>query len=91
MNPSLDPEKFYRTNDMSLATTLTIEGHTAQQVGWIGEDCYWWFLITDDLMDAIAAFDSGESRVEPREYNRTFHKVRKQMYATKDRATSNVS
>jgi hypothetical protein len=84
MNLALDPEKFYRTDDMSLATILKIEGHTPQQVGWIGENCYWWVLINDDLMDCIASFDAGETRVEPREYNRVFHKIRKQMFATKE-------
>lgn len=90
MASDLDPEKFHRTDDMALVTFLKMEGHTAQQVAAKSDTVYWWFRLNDDLEDAIAAFDGGDARVEPREYNRTFGLTKKEFYGVKDNLDQRV-
>jgi hypothetical protein len=85
---SLDPEKFYRTDDMAMATFLKMEGFTAQQVGWIGDTCYWWFNDGDALADCIEVFHNGEASVEPREYSRVYGLSKAEFYDAKNARTA---
>lgn len=88
----LDPERFYRTDDMAMATFLRMEGFTAQQVGWIGETCYWWFSSGDNLVDCVEAFLNGEASIEPREYSRQFALSKREFYDKKAaRSTATAS
>jgi hypothetical protein len=76
----LDPEEFFKTNDMAMATYLKMQGHSVQRVLWTGPTCYWVFRVTDALLDATEDFLGGESRVEPREYSKKFSETKKEFY-----------
>lgn len=80
---TLDPEEFYRTNDMAMATFLKMNGNPVQHMSWVGQTCYWVFRITDALLDQIELFGEGNARVEPKEYNRAFHQTKKEFYLSK--------
>lgn len=82
----LDPEEFYRTNDMAMATYLKLEGHPSQTVLWHGGTCYWVFRISDRLLDLADGFVGGDARVEPREYNRVFTQTKREFYDSKPAA-----
>lgn len=68
----LDPEEFYRTDNMGMASWLKMQGHTPQRVRWEDQTCYWYFDKSDLLLGSVDAFLEGEARVEPKEYNRIF-------------------
>lgn len=79
----LDPEEFYRTNDMAMATFLKMQSHSVQCMTWEGRTCYWVFRITDNLLDCVEEFTAGEARVEPRGYNRVFTQTKREFYDSK--------
>ena len=77
---NLNPEQFYRSDDMALVTYLKLEGFTPQQVGWLGQTCYWWFRITESLENSIEAFDGGDALVEPGDYSSQFNLTKREFY-----------
>jgi hypothetical protein len=79
----LDPEEFFRTNDMAMATFLKLNSHSVQRMTWVGGTCYWIFRVTDDLLECVEEFTAGEARVEPREYNRVFTQTKREFYDSK--------
>lgn len=79
----LNPNDFYRTNDMAMATFLRMQGHAVQHIQWIGGTCYWIFSVTDSLLDQVEEFTDGHARVEPREYNRVFTQTKREFYDSK--------
>lgn len=79
----LDPDEFYRTNDMAMATFLKMNSHAVQQMRWAGSTCYWIFRVTDNLLDCVEEFTDGNARVEPREYNRVFTQTKREFYDSK--------
>jgi len=81
----LDPEEFYRTNDMAQTTYLKLRGHAVQLITWESGSCYWIFRITDALLDDLEHFSSGRARVEPREYNKVFTIVKHEFYDSKNK------
>lgn len=81
----LDPEDFFRTNDMAMATYLKLRGHSAQTITWLSGTCYWVFRVTDALLDAVELFTGGEAVVEPKEYNRVFTQTKREFYDSKSR------
>lgn len=83
-NDGLDPEEFYRTNDMAQATYLKLQGHSVQRVAWADDSCYWYYRITDAMLDDLEDFSEGKALVEPREYNRFFNRVKREFYEVKD-------
>lgn len=80
---NLDPEEFYRTNDMAMATYFRLRGHSAQAILWLSGTCYWVFRITDALLDEIELFTGGNAVVEPKEYNRVFTQIKREFYDSK--------
>lgn len=80
----LQAEKFFRSDDMSLVTYLKLQGHTAQQVAWVNETCYWWFLMTDALVGDVQSFGARDGRVEPREFSRAFATTRKDFFDSQE-------
>lgn len=81
----MDLERFFRSDDMALVTYLKVEGHTPQRVAFEGGTCYWWFLITDSLLDAAQAFGAREGLVEPREYSKMFATTKSEFYSAERR------
>lgn len=69
---------------MALVTFLKLEGHTPQQVVAESDTVFWYFRMNDDLEDAMAAFNGGDARVEPREYNKVFSSTKREFYDVKD-------
>lgn len=87
MNRYMDPELFEKSNDMAMVTYLKLCGYAPQQVQWQGQTCYWFFRVTDGLLDGIDAFTSGNALVEPREYNRTFTQTKRDFYEQKQQSS----
>lgn len=75
-----DPDEFHRVNDLALVAVLSLQGHTPQSMEMDGRTCYWIFRVSDGLMDVIDDFGSHRSAVEPREYNREFSRLKKEMF-----------
>lgn len=78
---NLNPDQHFRTDDMALVTFLKVEGHTPQEVGYEGDTCYWWFLITDAMLATVQAFGAREGLVEPREYSKMFATTKNEFYS----------
>lgn len=76
----LDPDEFFRTNDMAMSTYLKVKGHVAQQVDWKSGTCYWIFRASDLLLDEVDTFLAGEALIEPKEYNRVFTQTKREFY-----------
>lgn len=76
--------EFHKTNDMALVTFLKMNGHSVQSTKWEGGTCYWFFRLSDGLVDKIDEFTSSEARVEPKEYNRTFSQTKREFYEARD-------
>jgi len=85
-DPPFDPRQFYRTNDMAMVTYLKMEGHTSQRCVWEAQTCYWWFRITDSLLECVEKFSDGLALIEPREYNRLFTQTKREFYDSKPAA-----
>lgn len=79
----LDPEEFFRTNDMSMATYLKVRGHVTQAVDWKSGTCYWIFRVSDLLLDEVDRFLGGDALIEPKEYNRVFTQTKREFYDSK--------
>jgi hypothetical protein len=77
---ALDPEEFYRTNDMALVTYLKLMGHAVQAWNWIGDTFYWYFDKGDALLGSVDDFLSDAARVNPREYNKMFNSTKREFY-----------
>lgn len=80
-----DYENFFRSDDMGMVTYLKLEGHTPQKIGYEGESCFWWFMITDSLLAAIESFGAREAQVEPREYSKMYAATKREFYDHYDR------
>jgi len=74
----------WRTDDMALSAYLMIELKTDPALRWEMESCYFEFVETDDLLDAVQDFVSGESLIEPRTYNMAFAKLKKAVFSHPD-------
>lgn len=70
----------WRTDDMGLAAYLLLELKVEPTLQWEMESCYFEFVDTDDLLDAVQDFVSGDSRIEPRTYNMAFAKLKKAVF-----------
>lgn len=84
-DPLDDVQEFHKTNDMALVTFLKIKGHTVQGTRMEGATCYWFFRMSENLVDCIDEFASGNGRVEPREYNRVFSQTKGEFFHEKDK------
>lgn len=78
----------WRTDDMALAAYLMIELRADPTLHWEMESCFFEFEETDDLLDAVHDFVSGESRIEPRTYNMAFAKLKKAVFNHPDAPSS---
>lgn len=83
----LNPEDFFRTDNMGMVTFLKMKGHTVQTVEWRGPTCFWNFRVTDSLLDLTEDFLSGEAVVEPQEYSRRYRETKKEFYESKNHAS----
>lgn len=80
----MDPEEFYRTNDMAMATYLKLEGHPCQGLVWNRNVCFWLFRVTDALLDATEDFLDRKARIEPRAYSKEFDVTRQEFFDSKE-------
>lgn len=78
---SVSDTKVWRTDDMALATFLILEGHDVQDIQWELESCYFAFVNNDGLNALVSGFVSGSARVEPRNYNMAFGKLKRAMFS----------
>lgn len=82
----LDPNDFYRSNDMGIVTYFKCVDFTAQAMQWENGTCYWVFRITDALLEHLDLYQSGNARVNPRDYNRRYAEVKREFYENKPAA-----
>lgn len=82
MSESFDPNRFYRTSDMAMVTFLRLSGHDVQSIVWEESVCYWVFRATDGLFEITDQFGRGESRVDPRLFNRDFAKTKSEFHSS---------
>lgn len=73
---------------MALAAYLCIEGEELKEFQWEMGSCFFMFEETDDLLDAVADFVSGDARVDPRKYNMQFAQIKRRMFASKPEKTT---
>lgn len=73
-------DRNWKTDDMALAAYLMVELKNDPTLQWEMESCYFEFGETDDLLDAVQDFVSGESLIEPRMYNMAFAKLKKAVF-----------
>lgn len=83
-DPLDNVQEFHKSNDMALVTFLKCKGYTVQGVKLEGGTCYWFFRVSDGLIDAIDDFSSGDALVEPKEYNRQFSQTKRDMFDLQD-------
>lgn len=70
----------WRTDDMALAAYIALEGGIDPAMHWEMESCYFVFHDGKELEAAVTEFVSGRARVEPRQYNMTFSRLKKAMF-----------
>lgn len=76
----LDPNIFYKTNDMALVTFLRIQGHPVQGTRWQNNSCMWVFRVNNNLLELVDDFMSDRAKVNPKEFNRHFTDTKKELY-----------
>lgn len=69
-----------RTNDMAMATYLRLLGHPVQEVYWDESQCYWKFLINQNLLRAYEDFVSGKALVDPKEFSKTYSITKSELH-----------
>lgn len=84
MGNDLSPNDFFKTSDMALVTFMRVEGHTPQDVDFIDDTCFWWFMITDAMMETVQTFGAREGQVEPREYSKMFSVTKDEFYSSRN-------
>lgn len=70
----------WRTDDMALAAYLMVSLRVEPDLKWEMESCFFEFEETDDLLDAVQDFVSGDARIEPRTFNMVFGKLKKAVF-----------
>lgn len=80
----LDPNTFYKTNDMALVTYLRIQGHPVQGTRWLSNSCVWVFRINDNLLGLVDNFMDDRALVNPKEFNRHFTDTKKELYSQRE-------
>lgn len=76
--------KDYLTNDMGIVAFLRMSGHEPQHVEYDGNVCRWRFLIVGDFMTKLEEFQTDTALVNPREYNKYFGLVKKDLHKVLD-------
>lgn len=79
-----DPDEFYRTTDMGLASYLKLESFTPQAVVWSDESCYWIFRMNEAIDKAADVYLGGHALVEPRRYNAMYGNTKKEFHRAMD-------
>jgi len=80
----LDPNTFYKTNDMALVTYLRIQGHPPQGTRWHSSSCMWVFRVNNSLIELVDAFMDDKALVNPKEFNRHFTDTKKELYQQRE-------
>lgn len=64
---------------MSLAAFLRLT-HPIVRTEWAKRTCSWVFEVQDGMEELVAAFQSGEARVDPVEYNSSFAQLKAESF-----------
>lgn len=75
--------KVWKTDDMGLASYLSLEGQDVKEMEWEMESCYFVFEDNEDIRVLTTKFVSGDACVEPRRYNMSFASLKKKMFSSK--------
>lgn len=78
----------WKTDDMALAAYLMFMGDDVKDLEWEMDSCYFCFEETDDLLDHVQDFVSGDALVEPRRFNMIFGQLKKRMFGNKPRRSA---
>jgi hypothetical protein len=77
-----------QTSEIALAVFLIVNGHQPHQLrlrksrsedGYITKICIWEFDHHNSIKKLMSDYQSGQARVEPREFARTWGSVRREM------------
>jgi hypothetical protein len=74
----------YRTEVLSLAVYLNLEGHCHQRLEMRGGKAVWVFLATDDLNDLVNTYQLDQSMVETRSFMDELVRCRRELFAFLD-------
>lgn len=85
---NLSPEDFYRTKDMALATFLKLRGHSFQNVEVEGSTCFWFFRVSDSVMDLVDSYVENLAQVNPKEFSREFNNTKRELIEALEEAKS---
>jgi hypothetical protein len=75
--PAFDSQHEFQTDVMPLVAFLMHEGFTPQATDFDEDErrCYWVFILTKPLGDAIDRYHEGDGRVEPKNFSAMFHRI----------------
>lgn len=75
--PVLTDLEEYQTDVMPLVAFLMHEGFTSQATDFDEDErrCYWVFLLTAPLVEAIDRYHAGDGLVEPKNFSAMFHRI----------------
>lgn len=70
----------YRTDVLSLAVYLNLEGHCHQRLEMRGEKAVWVFMETDDLNELVNDYQLQMGQIEPRAFVEELARCRKELF-----------
>lgn len=73
--------KCIRTDDLALTTTLRIHGFEYEWLELDGTKVLWLFEDGDEIQRLVLKYKAGESRIEPRKYNKVLRDTRRDLFA----------
>lgn len=78
--------KEYRTDVLSLAVFLCLEGHAYQSLEMRGDKAVWVFLATDELNELVNDYQLETGSVPPRAFMEELTRVRRELFQFLDKA-----
>lgn len=76
--------KVFQTDDMALASYLTIELGVTPELEWKMASCFFHFPSSDRLYALVSEFEKGLGTTDPRQYSMTFAMLKKAMFSHAD-------
>ena len=71
----------WRTQEMALVAFLSLQGIEHMNMERNGRSCFWYFEESDELHDKVDEYLQGDGLVEPRAFNDTFARIKRDMFA----------
>jgi hypothetical protein len=84
MQQSYEAEEL-ETNDLGLASFLTLNGHRHIRTQWRDGVHFWFFTIDEDVSELFDRWLNHEATAELRGYNRIFGRLKRGLVASRPR------